>query len=63
MLKLKIEFLAIDNYDEFDRNRDKFIGLDGTDKDVAEHYMELLQKKGVKFNLQSPDDTTIKDYF
>lgn len=45
----KEKFLAIQTYDEYDRRRNEFKGLDGADKDILRHLADIAPKTAAPF--------------
>lgn len=45
-MSAKEDFLAIKDYEEYDKRRDEFNGLDwsGKDKEVSKHWSDLMPK-------------------
>lgn len=63
-MSLRDDFLAIKDYEEYDKKREKFRELEiHNDKELLNHYGELLKKCGVGFGKQNPDNPRIIDYF
>lgn len=43
------EFLAIKSYDEYNKRRDEFNGLDWTDTELSRHWCEIMPKPTEKY--------------
>lgn len=48
-MTLKEKFLAVKSYEEFDKKRAEFRGLDASDKDIQKHFLEIFPKPSPPF--------------